>query len=83
MDRCFSRFGDGNFEAVPGRHVNTINVMRAVCVVCDRELGSEGAAVAVGFPYCALVHQLCLPFFDFDNLWPHPKPAVAYVRRGL
>lgn len=35
----------------------------------------------VGPPYCVLLHEECLPLYDYeDRKWPHAHPLVAFTK---
>lgn len=77
--------GDGTckVQCVARRvRVNYVHVMRTVCACCGGVLDNQ-VSIALGFPYCALVHKRCFFMFDFENNWPHPSPMCEYIARAL
>lgn len=56
--------------------VNFVHVMNGQCVHCKEFVRSH--AIALGYPYCGLLHARCAHLFDYTLMWPHEKPAVSY-----
>lgn len=56
-------------------HMKVINP--AVCVVCRGPITST-PAYALGAPYNCLIHDACLPYFNYTGRYPHPLPAIFY-----
>lgn len=57
--------------------VNFVHVMNAQCVHCREPVHSH--SIALGWPYCGLLHVRCAPLFDYRTTWPHANPAISYV----
>jgi len=56
--------------------VNFVHIARTACAHCSEQVTAH--ALALGFPYCMVLHERCLPFFDFTRTWPHPHLAIGY-----
>jgi len=54
-------------------------VMSHECIVCEEEIPIETLVYAVGPPYFCLIHELCLPFFDYDGGYPHAFSYQQYA----
>lgn len=47
------------------------------CYHCKKIFDKE-SIVYIGKPYMILLHFNCLPFYDFNNIYPHENPLIMY-----
>lgn len=52
------------------------------CVACKYGFTEGEIVCAVSYPHMSLVHKHCVPFYDYESGWPHPKPFQWYSRNA-
>jgi len=51
------------------------------CGYCGQAPFPHTPIYCVGAPYFMLLHQQCLPLFDYeDHKWPHNFPLVSFTK---
>lgn len=53
-------------------------VMGNECIHCRQPCNGHYRFMALGPPYCGMLHTHCAPFYTYSGSWPHPHPAVTY-----
>jgi hypothetical protein len=66
---------------INGKSVTLLWVVPTHCVACKKSFNDE-LACAIGPPYNCLIHASCLPYYDFQDEWPHNKSFLAYRRNS-
>jgi hypothetical protein len=61
------------------REVNFVTCMSTKCLHCGNIIVGDGLFIALGDPYCGVVHQACAPYYAYPPAWPHPRPAIAFT----
>src|SRR5512133_1047751 len=53
------------------------------CVYCKRALTDDDSLFfALDFPYCGVMHNTCVPFFNFNGQYPHDHPICVYAENS-
>lgn len=55
-----------------------VRVMSTQCLHCHQYIGGAVQFMAVGEPYCGVLHLQCAPLYAFPPHWPHTQPAISY-----
>ena len=50
------------------------------CKHCGKQIEQNSIVVAVGEPYSMLLHEECVPYYDYNKLFPHDKP-IQFFRK--
>lgn len=67
---------------VRGRHNEVLGegiwVVGKRCMHCGASIG-ERLCLALAKPYYGLLHSDCVPHFNYNRTWSHPRPIMAYA----
>ena len=63
-----------------GRSVAYVQCVSTQCLHCQKVIVGDSAFMAVGEPYCGVLHPQCAPFYAYPASWPHLHPAVRYLQ---
>lgn len=50
----------------------------ANCKHCGKPIEANALVVAVGEPYSMLLHEECVPYYDYSKVFPHDKPLQFF-----
>jgi hypothetical protein len=77
--------GEGFHKNLRNSYVE-LKVSRAVytgqCASCKKAFTSDTLVVAVDSPHFVLLHDKCVPFYPYDNSYPHPFPLSFYTQNS-